>query len=389
MAIETISRTQAAILSNLQSMAEKVTSNSSLTYDDRIEQALGTIEDLCEGMRRISAAVQSHDRRFEKIQKASSTQDVMPKASQVAAQPPTRPVLPRADLPTASTRPKGPGSILPKNEPTGLDAEKRRDILYSVLDQLGFSFSGTIYDKYDSNGVLRAEWKEMLVEHALPPSLAKQSYVSIARRNASQSMDKGPSKPSAQPPPKPAEWKTVSRDKGNQAQKLKTNAAVVPKKPPPQQRSFRPFSEDELLRVIAGEKPRADRQLTALYVVGLKAQPISIMKRVLKGNCGIALRHVPHIGFIDRELMELHVYEDYAEKLKELVLAKLPARFIGLDEAQTTVSRAEYIESMKARLKATPVPKHRAFLSALIGGATPSLPPSEQEAATGDLLMLA
>jgi hypothetical protein len=70
----------------------------------------------------------------------------------------------------------------------------------------------------------------------------------------------------------------------------------------------RKLSPEELERVFHSKPPR---NITAIYVTGIKAQKIRSLKTILKEQCNVTLRNVQSIDFIERSVKEFRVFSDY------------------------------------------------------------------------------
>jgi hypothetical protein len=369
-AVLSMSKRQEVLAQKIDQIAMQ-SSHANAQSDLRLEEALLAIKQLSHGLSKIYALVSGNN-------KPPQGQD---KPMQL-----NTPQIKRADLPTAATRPQVPAKDREEEEKA-----KRRDALY---------------DKLNADGTKRREWLASDLEYDIPDCIkSRKSYVSIARRAEQDRPSTAQQQPApqAQQPQKPPKhqhqralvqqqapphkqgWNTVRRDRDGKHEAKKTEAVTIRQK-----NLDKPFSEAQLMRILNGELPRADRNIIAIYATGLKAQPVSVMKRLLKGNLGVPLRHIAHIGFLDKELLELHVFEDFVAKLKELITEPLHLKWVELDLVATGVSKDAYIESMRTRLEVTPIASHRKLLRGIIDGtqhSTHPLDPSKD--VNGDSPMLA
>jgi hypothetical protein len=141
----------------------------------------------------------------------------------------------------------------------------------------------------------------------------------------------------------------------------------------------------------------------------MKATKISMIKRILSGNCKVALGDVPHIGFIGRSIAEFHVYVDKAIDFKMKVTKTIPSiQFIELDpldpalfKDDSVVEKAKeastkVIKRLEKRFNETPITGHRRFLSGLLSRAkeqaesgkysvSMTIAPTEEPKANGEM----
>ena len=159
-------------------------------------------------------------------------------------------------------------------------------------------------------------------------------------------------------------------------------AAPAPKvkgKPQAASKVYAPLPADQLERVLNGLSPKPTRHVIALYATGLKANRISMIKRVLSGNCGVNISDVPHIGFIGRSIAEFHVYQDRAVSFKEKVTAVIPSMvFVAIDPLDPSLYKDDSVmdkirasaEKLTARLskrfEVSPISGHKKLLSSLL-----------------------
>ena len=170
-----------------------------------------------------------------------------------------------------------------------------------------------------------------------------------------------------------AGWTQVSRSRTNASSAQATCSSTAgPTKMP---KVYNAFTAAELERVLLGMAPKPARHITAVYATGLSANRVSNVKRLLAGNCGVPMRHVPHIGFIGRSIAEFHVFVDFAEEFKRRVNGTIPSIcFIELEALDPALFKDAHVvdaakeaaakvkRRLEARLVKTPVPAHRRFL---------------------------
>lgn len=112
-----------------------------------------------------------------------------------------------------------------------------------------------------------------------------------------------------------------------------------------------------------------------MFALGITAQKIGNLKKILKEQCEISLRNILHIDFIGKSVTEFHVYSDYAENFKRQLTAACPSiSFVDIDPLDTAllkndaaedkVSRAAelYTKRLERRLSTTPSKGHKIFL---------------------------
>jgi hypothetical protein len=182
-----------------------------------------------------------------------------------------------------------------------------------------------------------------------------------------------------QPEPKAVDqkWTTVARKKTAGTTGPMAPSAPVAATSTKAPRSYPALKPEELERVLVGLSPRASRHITAVYAMGMRANKIATVKRVLAGNCGISLRNVPSIGFIGRSIAEFHVYVDAVEEFKKKLSAAIPAvSFVDLDPLDPALFKDEavidkiaaaaqkQIKRLQQRLEETPIAVHRRYMSA-------------------------
>ena len=158
-------------------------------------------------------------------------------------------------------------------------------------------------------------------------------------------------------------------------------AQVVEKGPKPQdigktaEKPAKKLTQEQLGRVFKGLSPNPPRSINAVYAVGISAQKIGKLKTILKEQCQVSLRNVLHIDFIGKSVTEFHVYSDYADKMKSLMIAACPTiSFIDVDPLDTALLRNDasedrvrraaelYTKRLERRLSTTPSQGHRNFL---------------------------
>jgi hypothetical protein len=145
--------------------------------------------------------------------------------------------------------------------------------------------------------------------------------------------------------------------------------------PKPSNANRKPLTDGELQRVLAGLSSKPARPITAVYTVGMRANRLSMIKRILAGNCGLSLSQIPNISFIGKAIGEFHVYVDYVETFKEKVQQTLPSvSFVDLDPLDPDLIKDDSVldkikaagQKLLARLQKrkeeSPIPSHRRFL---------------------------
>lgn len=175
-----------------------------------------------------------------------------------------------------------------------------------------------------------------------------------------------------QEPKKPARGKGTdgAPQKTQPPKEATTKAAAKPK-------TYAAFPKDELVRVMVGLSPKPTRHLTAVYTVGIRANKVGTIKRVLAGNCGISLSQVPNISFIGKAIAEFHVYVDYVDTFREKMSEALDGvTFIDLDPLDPALIKNEaaidkfrvasqmLLKRLEKRVTETPTAAHRRFLKA-------------------------
>jgi hypothetical protein len=137
----------------------------------------------------------------------------------------------------------------------------------------------------------------------------------------------------------------------------------------------RKLTPEQLGRVLKGLSPNPPRTINAVFAVGITAQKIGKLKKLLKEQCEVSLRNILHIDFIGKSVTEFHVYSDYAENFKRQLTAASPSiSFLDIDPLDTAllrndaaedkVSRAAelYARRLERRLSTTPSKGHKVFL---------------------------
>ena len=152
-----------------------------------------------------------------------------------------------------------------------------------------------------------------------------------APKGPMQPVKKAMTPPAQQPPkPKPQQqqpkeepWQTTGQKpvKKPAVTQMKPRAAAAPSPPSrtaasKDARSSRPFSAEEMSRILRGQGPKPTRRIVAVFAVGLRSNRIGTYKRLFQSNCGVSPTMLPHIGFIGQSILELHTYSDYVDELK-------------------------------------------------------------------------
>ena len=112
-----------------------------------------------------------------------------------------------------------------------------------------------------------------------------------------------------------------------------------------------------------------------MYAAGIKAQKVSNLKRLLREQCGVFLRNIPHIDFIGKSVTEFHLFSDYADTFKrKLEGACKTIHFIDVDpleptllrktelEGNTTMAATKYLNRLERRFSTSPSSVHKDFL---------------------------
>jgi hypothetical protein len=99
---------------------------------------------------------------------------------------------------------------------------------------------------------------------------------------------------------------------------------------------------------------------------------------------GIRIKNILHIDFIGKSITEIHLYEDYIEEFKKIMLSKptLKISFINLDPLDHSLLKKKlsdnkirlaaemYLKRLNKRLATTPFTAHKKWLKSEIERAT-------------------
>jgi hypothetical protein len=145
----------------------------------------------------------------------------------------------------------------------------------------------------------------------------------------------------------------------------------------------RPFNNDELARVLEGKSPSVGRVLETVYLEGIKANKISLVKNVLKHHSAVDLKHVVNIDFIGRDICEIVLEKSYVETFIATVETSLPnIEFLVLDPlnpafvkhhsdtaSNVVIAARGYMRRLENRLKRPISTGHRRFVESEISRA--------------------
>jgi hypothetical protein len=137
----------------------------------------------------------------------------------------------------------------------------------------------------------------------------------------------------------------------------------------------RRLTPEQLGRVFKGLSPNPPRAINAVFAVGITAQKIGKLKKLLKDQCQVSLRNILHIDFIGKSVTEFHIYSDYIPTFKSLMTAACPTiSFVEVDPLDTALLRNDaaedkvsraielYTKRLERRLSTTPSKGHKNFL---------------------------